>query len=462
LNVNIEDKEKILGKGKNKRTFKDLSVSERAEYFSNILNMVYSLENTMEGFIESFGMTELYNNVELPLIEVLASMEWYGFKVDENILKSLGEEFEEEIEKLTHKIFDLAGEEFNINSPKQLGEILFEKLNLPVIKKTKTGYSTDAEVLEKLKDKHSIVDNILKYRQLVKLKSTYIDGFIALIDKNTGRVHSSFNQTVTNTGRISSTEPNLQNIPVKTEEGKRIRKAFVPENNDYLLVDGDYSQIELRVLAHISDDPKLKESFFHDEDIHTRTASEVFKVKKEDVTPAMRGRAKAVNFGIIYGISDYGLSRNLNISRKEAKEYIKNYLENYSMVESYMDDIVKRGRETGYVETILHRRRYIPELNSKNFNVRSFGERIAMNTPIQGSAADIIKVAMVNVYYELKKRKLKSRLILQIHDELIVEAEKEEKDEVMKLLKDIMEKSTVLNVPLKADVKVGESWYETK
>ncbi|QAT63458.1 DNA polymerase I [Acidilutibacter cellobiosedens] len=462
LNVNIEDKEKILGKGKNKRTFKDLSVSERAEYFSNILNMVYSLENTMEGFIESFGMTELYNNVELPLIEVLASMEWYGFKVDENILKSLGEEFEEEIEKLTHKIFDLAGEEFNINSPKQLGEILFEKLNLPVIKKTKTGYSTDAEVLGKLKDKHSIVDNILKYRQLVKLKSTYIDGFIALIDKNTGRVHSSFNQTVTNTGRISSTEPNLQNIPVKTEEGKRIRKAFVPENNDYLLVDGDYSQIELRVLAHISDDPKLKESFFHDEDIHTRTASEVFKVKKEDVTPAMRGRAKAVNFGIIYGISDYGLSRNLNISRKEAKEYIKNYLENYSMVESYMDDIVKRGRETGYVETILHRRRYIPELNSKNFNVRSFGERIAMNTPIQGSAADIIKVAMVNVYYELKKRKLKSRLILQIHDELIVEAEKEEKDEVMKLLKDIMEKSTVLNVPLKADVKVGESWYETK
>ncbi len=355
----------------------------------------------------------------------------------------------------------MAGGEFNINSPKQLGEILFDKLSLPVIKKTKTGYSTDAEVLDKLKDQHPIINKILRYRQIVKLKSTYIDGLLNLINKDTKRIHSSFNQTVTSTGRISSTEPNLQNIPIKTDDGRKIRKAFVAKE-DYFLVDADYSQIELRVLAHISKDPKLIEAFVNDEDIHRKTASEVFNVPKDEVTPLMRSNAKAVNFGIIYGISDYGLARDLNITRKEAKEYIDNYLKNYKMVKEYMENIVKEGKENGYVETILHRRRYIPELKAKNHNIRSFGERVAMNTPIQGSAADIIKMAMVKVYQELRKRKLKSRLILQIHDELIIETHKDEVDEVKELLKNIMEKAIELDVPLLVDLEVGASWYETK
>jgi len=283
-----------------------------------------------------------------------------------------------------------------------------------------------------------------------------------VVDKETSKVYSTFNQTVTNTGRISSQDPNLQNIPVKTEEGKEIRKAFVPQNDEYVLVDADYSQIELRVLAHISQDPKLIEAFYNDEDIHTKTASQVFNIPKEEVTPLMRSRAKAVNFGIIYGISDYGLSRDLNIPRKEAKRYIDSYLNNYDKVKSYMDNIVAIGKELGYVETILNRRRYIPELKSRNFNVRSFGERIAMNTPIQGSAADIIKVAMVKVFDELNRRKLKSRLILQVHDELIIETHKEELDQVKDIVKDIMENCIKLDVPLKVDLKVGDSWYEAK
>ncbi|WP_416197670.1 DNA polymerase I [Sporanaerobacter sp.] len=462
LNLNIEKEEELLGKGKNKKTYKALSIDERGQYFAKILDLVYMLEDKIVGIIESQGMKELYYDVELPLAEVLASMEYYGFKIDVEILKELGSEFDKEIDDLTREIYELAGEEFNINSTKQLGEILFDKLELPIIKKTKTGYSTDAEVLDKLKDKHPIVENILKYRQIVKLKSTYIDGLMNLVDKNTDRVHSSFNQTITNTGRISSTEPNLQNIPVKTEEGRKIRKAFVPQNKDYILIDGDYSQIELRVLAHISDDPKLKEAFYNNEDIHTKTASEVFNVPKEEVTSIMRSRAKAVNFGIVYGISDYGLSRDLNISRKEAKEYIDNYLKNYKKVKEYMDEIVEFGKKEGFVETILNRRRYLPELKSKNYVVRSFGERVAMNTPIQGSAADIIKVAMVRVYKELKLRNLKSKLILQVHDELIIETYKDEKDEVREILKNTMENSIKLNVPLKVDIMMGDSWYETK
>ncbi len=462
LNIHIESEEELLGKGKSKKTFNSLTIEQRGEYTSKILDLVFILEVKIRAIIESQGMNELFNNVELPLIEVLASMEYYGFKIDMNILKDLGVKFDKDIGNLTKEIYDLAGEEFNINSPKQLGEILFDKLELPVIKKTKTGYSTDAEVLDKLLDKHLIVEKVLKYRQIIKLKSTYIDGLMSLVDEKTNRIHSSFNQTVTNTGRISSTEPNLQNIPIKTEEGREIRKAFVPANDDFVLLDGDYSQIELRVLAHISDDPKLKEAFYNDEDIHTKTASEVFGVPKDEVTPLMRSRAKAVNFGIVYGISDYGLSRDLNITRKEAKEYIDNYLHNYEKVNEYMDSIIDMGKVDGYVETIYHRRRYLPELKSKNFNIRSFGERIAMNTPIQGSAADIIKVAMVKVYKKLKKKKLKSRLILQVHDELIIEVHHDELDEVKKMLQEIMEDAITLNVPLKVDMKVGNSWYETK
>ncbi|WP_042681049.1 DNA polymerase I [Anaerosalibacter massiliensis] len=462
FDIVIESEEELLGKGKNKKTFKSLELEKRGEYFSKLLDLTFMLEDKIKGMIKSQGMEKLYYEIELPLIEVLASMEYLGFKIDIDVLEELGGEFDTEINNLTNEIYDLAGREFNVNSPKQLGEILFDDLDLPVIKKTKTGYSTNAEVLDKLKDKHPIIEKILKYRQIVKLKSTYIDGLMTLIDNETNRIHSSFNQTVTHTGRISSTEPNLQNIPVKTEEGRKIRKAFVPEDDNYTLIDGDYSQIELRVLAHISDDPKLKDAFYHNEDIHTKTASEVFEVAKEEVTPIMRSRAKAVNFGIVYGISDYGLSRDLGITRKEAKKYIDNYLKNYKNVKIYMDEIVELGKENGYIETILNRRRYLPELKSKNYAVRSFGERIAMNTPIQGSAADIIKIAMVRVYNELKKRNMKSKLILQVHDELIVETYKDEKEEVKRILKEVMESSAELSIPLKVDIQVGESWYDAK
>ncbi|NMB07707.1 MAG: DNA polymerase I [Tissierellia bacterium] len=462
LNIYGTDEEELLGKGKNKKSFKDLNIESQAKYIAMTLDFISKIKEPIKNKIEEQGMKKLYYDIELPLVEVLAHMEFNGFKVDLSVLEELGNEFQIEIDKLTQDIYTLAGKEFNINSPKQLGEILFDKLNLPVIKKTKTGYSTDAEVLDKLKGQHDIINKILKYRQMVKLKSTYIDGLINEINPETGKIHSTFNQTVTNTGRISSTEPNLQNIPIRTEEGRKIRKAFVPESKEYILVDGDYSQIELRVLAHISGDPKMMEAFFHNVDIHTQTASEVFNIPKEEVTPLMRSRAKAVNFGIVYGISDYGLSRDLDISRKEAKEYIDNYLKNYIMVDKYMKDIVNKGKKDGYVETLLNRRRYIPELKSRNFNVRSFGERIAMNTPIQGTAADIIKIAMVKVHRELKNRKLKSRLILQVHDELIIETFKDEVEEVKKVMKDIMENSIKLDIPLKVEISIGENWYETK
>lgn len=462
LNIYGKDLEELLGKGKNKKRYKDLPVETRAEHVAQTLDLIHGIREPINRLIEEQEMIELYYEVELPLVEVLANMEYYGFKVDLDVLNQLGEEFQGEIDSLTKEIYTLAGKEFNINSPKQMGEILFDELNLPVIKKTKTGYSTDAEVLDKLKGQHEIIEKILKYRQMVKLKSTYIDGLINVVDKETNKIHSSFNQTVTNTGRISSTEPNLQNIPIKTEEGRMIRKAFVAEDENYILVDADYSQIELRVLAHISKDPKLMEAFYHGEDIHTKTAAEVFHIPKDEVTPLMRNRAKAVNFGIVYGISDYGLSKDLNIPRKEAKEYIDNYLKNYGMVKKYMEGIIKIGKEKGYVETILNRRRYVPELKSRNYNVASFGERIAMNTPIQGSAADIIKVAMVKVFKELNKRNLKSRLILQVHDELIIEAYKDEVEEVKNLIKDIMENSIKLDIPLKVDLNTGDNWYESK
>lgn len=456
------DEEVLLGKGKGKKSFSDLTEEEIAEYLSFILDTVISVEGKMLNILEEQEMLDLYFNVELPLVEVLGSMEYIGFKIDIEELEILAKEYEGEITSLTNEIYELAETEFNINSPKQLGVVLFDNLSLPVIKKTKTGYSTDAEVLDKLKDQHPIIEKVLRYRQIVKLKSTYIDGLITLVNKETERIHSSFNQTITTTGRISSTEPNLQNIPVRTVDGRKIRKAFIAENSDYKLVDADYSQIELRVLAHISKDPKLIEAFRNNEDIHQKTASEVFNIPKEEVDSVMRDRAKAVNFGIVYGISDYGLSRDLDIPRKEAKEYIDNYLNNYNMVKKYMDTIVKEGTDNGFVETILHRRRYIPELKAKNFNIKSFGERIAMNTPIQGSAADIIKVAMVRVYSELKRKKLKSRLILQIHDELIIETLIDEVEEVKDLVRSIMESSIKLDVPITIDLEVGDNWYETK
>lgn len=462
LKIEISSEEDLLGKGKKKETFKDIEIDKLVSFFVDRVYSIYNMQITIEKIIEEQDMEELFYEVEMPLTRVLADMEYRGFTVDKEQLTELGDRFDERISILTAEIYEYAEVEFNINSPKQLGDILFNKLELPVIKKTKTGYSTNAEVLEKLNDSHPIIAKITEYRQIVKLKSTYVDGLISLIDDETHKVHSSFNQTITTTGRISSTEPNLQNIPIRTEEGREIRKVFIPSSNDYTLVDADYSQIELRVLAHIADDPKMKEAFFTDEDIHTKTASEVFGVALEDVTSEMRSNAKAVNFGIIYGISDFGLSRDLNISRKEAKIYIDNYLENYIKVKQFMEDVVNEGKKNGYVDTILNRKRYLPELASRNFNIRSFGERMAMNTPIQGSAADIIKVAMVRVYSELKRRKLKSKLILQVHDELIIETHRDELEEVKALLKDTMETAVKLSVPLKVDMKTGDSWYETK
>lgn len=462
LKIDISSEEDIVGKGSKKKNFKEIEIEELARFFIDRVDSIYNIKSTIEKIIEEQDMGELFYEVEIPLTSVLADMEYRGFTVDQEKLKGLGNNFDKRIEILTAEIYEYAGDEFNINSPKQLGEILFNKLELPVIKKTKTGYSTNAEVLEKLNDSHPIIAKITEYRQIVKLKSTYVDGLINLIDDEDHKVHSCFNQTITTTGRISSTEPNLQNIPIRTEEGREIRKVFIPSNSDYTLVDADYSQMELRVLAHIADDPKMKEAFFTNEDIHTKTASEVFGVELEDVTPTMRSNAKAVNFGIIYGISDFGLSRDLNIGRKEAKIYIDNYLSNYTKVKDFMENVVKEGKKKGYVDTILNRKRYLPELSSRNFNIRSFGERMAMNTPIQGSAADIIKVAMVRVYSELKARKLRSKLILQVHDELIIEAHRDELDEVKALLKNTMETAVKLSVPLKVDMKTGDSWYETK
>lgn len=426
------------------------------------VTVIYELAEKYAPIIEGNGQHELYYNIELPLVEVLADMELWGFKVDIEGLKAYSKEMDSRLVILENEIYMLAGENFNINSPKQLGSILFEKLNLPVVKKTKTGYSTDAEVLEQLSQKHEIVERILEYRSLMKLKSTYADGLLAILDPNTCKIHSSFNQTVTATGRISSTEPNLQNIPIKLEMGRKIRKVFIPSDENYVLLDADYSQIELRVLAHITGDENMISAFNNNEDIHTTTASKVFGIPAGEVTSLMRSRAKAVNFGIVYGIGDFSLSKDIGVTRKEAKKYIDDYLAKYSKVKEYMSDTVAKGKELGFVTTLFNRRRYLPELKSSNFNMRSFGERVAMNTPIQGSAADIIKISMVKVYSELKKRKLKSRLILQVHDELIVEAEKSELQEVSVLLKQCMENAMELKVPMTVDVKSGESWYETK
>jgi DNA polymerase-1 len=389
-------------------------------------------------------------------------MESCGVKVDRDRLRSMGEEINEKLTKIESNIHQLAGEKFNINSPKQLGIILFEKLNLPALKKTKTGFSTSAEVLEKLAPSHEIIDQILQYRQLGKLQSTYIEGLLKVIDPETEKVHTRYNQALTQTGRLSSTDPNLQNIPIRLEEGRKIRQAFIPSEKDWVMFAADYSQIELRVLAHISGDEKLIQAFRDDLDIHTKTAMEVFHVSAEEVTSNMRRQAKAVNFGIVYGISDYGLSQNLGITRKEAGRFIERYLHTYPGVKSYMDDIIQITKQKGYVSTLLHRRRYIPEITSRNFNLRSFAERTAMNTPIQGTAADIIKKAMIDMADALLTNKLKSRLLLQVHDELIFEAPQEEIETLKKLVPKIMENAIELDVPLKVDYAYGSTWFDAK
>ena len=406
--------------------------------------------------------SELYYKIELPLISVLADMQKEGFKADSDMLKRFSELLSGRAQKLEEEIFELAGEEFNINSPKQLGIILFEKMQLPFAKKTKTGYSTNVDILEKLKSKHEIAGKILEYRHLTKLKSTYADGLLTVINEKTGRIHSSFNQTVTATGRISSTNPNLQNIPVRTDLGREFRKVFVARDDNYILVDADYSQIELRVLAAVADDKNMQKAFKSGVDIHTKTASEVFGVADFMVTDEMRRRAKAVNFGIVYGIGEFSLAQDIGVTRKEAKEYIERYLKSFDGVSRYMKDIVVFAKKYGYVKTLLGRRRYIPEINSSNHMVKAFGERVALNAPIQGTAADIIKLAMVNVYRRLSENNMKSKLILQVHDELIIEAHKSELEEVKNILREEMENAFPLSVPLKVDMGYGRSWYDAK
>lgn len=461
LSLNLKDEKEILGTGKSAKTVFDLSNEELELYIGQELTAGALLKEYEQGKIEEDGQQELFYNMELPLIRVLASMEIKGFLVDKERLEEFNASLKESIDVLEQDIYSLAGEEFNINSPKQLGVILFEKLGLKAVKKTKTGYSTNAEVLEKLLGKHDIIEKILDYRQLTKLKSTYGDGLLAVIDEDTGRIYSKFNQTVTVTGRISSTEPNLQNIPVRTDLGREIRKMFIAKEG-CVLVDADYSQIELRVLAHIAGDEALTEAFNNNVDVHTLTASSVFGVGLDEVTPLMRNHAKTVNFGIVYGMGDFSLAKDLGISVKEAKDYIQNYFDKYKGVSRYMEQIIDTTKEKGYVETMFARRRPIPEINSSNFMVRSSGERMTRNTPIQGSAADIIKIAMVNTERELRRRNLKSALILQVHDELIIEAYEDEAEEVKELLTSCMESAAKLNVPLVAEANCGRSWYDAK
>ena len=434
---------------------------DNAEYLAKCAVALGALNDRINKKIEENGQTQLYREIELPLVEVLAHLEINGFLVDDGQLKAFAETLGTQIDKLTAMIYEMAGEEFNINSPKQLGVILFEKLELKPVKKTKTGYATNVDVLEKLTDKHPIIGLIMEYRQLTKLKSTYCDGLRAVINPETHRIHSVFTQTVTVTGRLSSTEPNLQNIPTRTELGREIRKMFVAKEG-YTLVDADYSQIELRVLAHIANDETMINAFKNGEDIHAVTASQVLGIPLSEVTKQQRSSAKAVNFGIVYGIGEFSLAQDLHISVKEAKAYIDSYLEKYHGVRNYMSEIKEQAKKDGYVKTMMNRIRYIPELKSPNYNIRQFGERVALNTPIQGTAADIIKLAMVRVDQRLISENLKSRLILQVHDELIVEAAEDEVDEVKKILSEEMQGAMELRVPLKVDMSVGHSWFDAK
>ena len=438
----------------------DIKASEET-IKSSINSKLKDVYTILKNKIEEENMEELYYKVEHPLIFVLSSMESLGFNINKDILDELASKFKSEIIATEKEIFELAEEEFNINSPKQLGKILFEKLDLPIIKKTKTGYSTNADVLEKLQDKHEIIPKITYYRQITKLNSTYVEGLKNVIDID-GKIHSTFNQTVTTTGRLSSTEPNLQNIPIKYEMGREIRKVFIPDEVGDVLLSCDYSQIELRVLAQMSQDKNMIDAFKDHSDIHRKTASEVFKVPVEEVTSLMRGRAKAVNFGIVYGISDFSLAQDLHITKKEASEYMNIYFDRYPKIKGYLDGLIDGAKEKGYVITILNRRRFIPEIKSSNKIVKALGERLAMNAPIQGSAADIIKLAMVNVYNKLNELQLKSKIILQVHDELILNVKADELEEVKRIVKAEMENALKMDVPLEVDINIGNTWYEAK
>ena len=423
--------------------------------------IIYKLQEITMKKLEEINAVELFKNIDMPTVTVLANMQWNGMYADEEELDKFGNQLKEQLEIKTKMIYKMAGEEFNINSTKQLGEILFEKMKLPVVKKTKSGYSTDVDVLEKLKSEDPIISEILDYRQLMKLNSTYVEGLKPYINPKTKRIHSFFHQTITATGRISSTEPNLQNIPTRFELGKQVRKIFKPEPGK-VYIDADYSQIELRVLAHMSEDTHMVQAFKDGEDIHKQAASKVFKTPMEEVTKEQRSNAKAVNFGIVYGISDFGLGEQLGISRKIAKKYIEEYLQEYEGIKNFMDNMKEKAKETGYVETLFNRRRYIPELKSNNYMVRQFGERAAMNTPIQGTAADIMKIAMINVYRKLDENGLEAKIVLQVHDEMMIEAPLNEAEKVKEIVKNEMESAIQLKIPLIAEVSEAENWYECK
>lgn len=455
----VQTNETIYGKGAKWAIPEEKTL---AEHVSRKAFAIWTLQPLIEEKLKENEQFDLYYDLELPLASILGSMESKGIKVNIATLEKMGKDLEQKIATLEKEIYELAGENFNINSPKQLGVILFEKLGLPVVKKTKTGYSTAADVLEKLQSEHQIVKYILDYRQLAKLQSTYIEGLTKEVHSDDSKVHTRFQQALTATGRLSSTDPNLQNIPIRLEEGRKIRQAFVPSQEDWVLFSADYSQIELRVLAHMSNDTNLVDAFNHGMDIHTRTAMDVFRVPEEEVTSNMRRAAKAVNFGIVYGISDYGLSQNLDITRKEAAEFIDKYLQSFPGVKDYMETIVQEAKLRGYVTTILNRRRYLPDITSRNFNLRSFAERTAMNTPIQGSAADIIKKAMIDMDARLIQEGLKSKLLLQVHDELIFEAPKEEIEILERIVPEVMEHAIELAVPLKVDFSYGHTWYDAK
>ena len=463
LGINLSNMLKNDDKNKQTSLFDTIEEEQEKEDISNevYVYIISKLHKKLEEELEKIGSLKLFNEIEMPLVEVLAEMQYVGVYADKKEIVKFGNNLSSKIEEFRIDIYNLAGREFNINSPKQLGEILFEELKLPVYKKNKSGYSTDVEVLEKLKDKHPIIEKILDYRQLVKLNSTYAQGLMSHINEKTGKIHTRFHQTVTATGRLSSTEPNLQNIPTRTDLGKKIRKVFKAEKGK-ILIDSDYSQIELRVLAHISNDEIMIKAFNENQDIHTICASQIFNVPIEKVSKQLRSRAKAVNFGIVYGISDFGLSEQTGIDIKEAKKYIEQYLEKYSGIKKYMDNIAEQAKIKGYTETMFGRRRYIPEIKSNNYMVKKFGERAAMNTPIQGTAADIMKIAMIKVYNRIKAENLKSNIILQIHDELLVEAPLEEEEEMKKILQEEMESAAKLSVPLKVEIERGNSWYQAK
>ena len=449
----------IYGKGAK------IAVPEDDVLFEHLARKVVAIEWLSTQLVTELKEKEqvsLFYEIELPLSEVLAEMEILGITVDAHRLEQMKGEFAERLNAIEQKIYELAGEKFNLNSPKQLGVILFEKMGLPVIKKTKTGYSTAVDVLEQLREQAPIVDDILVYRQIAKIQSTYVEGLLKMIQAD-GRVHTRYVQTLTQTGRLSSVDPNLQNIPIRLEEGRKIREAFIPKKEDWLIYSSDYSQIELRVLAHISNDEHLKQAFVEGQDIHTSTAMRVFGIDDaKQVTPNMRRDAKAVNFGIVYGISDYGLSQNLGITRKEAQQYIDTYFKRYPGVKEYMESVVREAKDTGYVETLFQRRRYLPDINSRNFNLRSFAERTAINSPIQGSAADILKIAMIHLAKRLKEEKLEANMLLQVHDELVFEVPATELEKLDQLVKESMETAVSLHVPLTTDSSWGKTWYEAK